>query len=68
MPRGEVPLEAVIQRLQSWEAHLLHGDTHRLRRRLFDQLVFSRDATVFDPPNPEMADFWRDALNEMELD
>jgi RNA-directed DNA polymerase len=66
--QGEVPLEAVIQRLQSWEAHLLHGDTHRLRRRLFDQLVFSRDATVFDPPNPEMADFWRDALNEMELD
>jgi retron-type reverse transcriptase len=29
---GQVSLESVIQRLQSWEAHLMHGDTHRLRR------------------------------------
>ena len=31
-----------MQRLQSWEAHLLHGDTHRLRRKLFDYWVFVR--------------------------
>jgi len=43
---GELPLSGLIQRLQSWEAHLLHGNTHRLRRRLFDQLVFN------PPPEP----------------
>jgi hypothetical protein len=37
---GELSLKDLVQRLQSWEAHLLHGDTHRLRRRLFDDLVF----------------------------
>lgn len=37
---GELSLKELVQRLQSWEAHLLHGDTHRLRRRLFDDLVF----------------------------
>ncbi|MDX2216863.1 MAG: RNA-directed DNA polymerase [Oculatellaceae cyanobacterium bins.114] len=43
---GELSLSDIVQRLQSWEAHLLHGDTHRLRRRLFDQLVFT------PPPEP----------------
>lgn len=43
---GELTLPDLIQRLQSWEAHLLHGDTHRLRRRLFDQLIFT------PPPEP----------------
>jgi RNA-directed DNA polymerase len=38
---GEIPLSDVVQRLRSWEAHLRHGDTHRLRRRVFDQLVFT---------------------------
>ncbi|MEM6838614.1 MAG: RNA-directed DNA polymerase [Cyanobacteria bacterium P01_C01_bin.120] len=37
---GEISLEPLIQRLQSWEAHLLHGDTYRLRRNIFDTTVF----------------------------
>jgi retron-type reverse transcriptase len=43
---GNLSLSDLVQRLQSWEAHLLHGDTHRLRRRLFNQLVFT------PPPHP----------------
>lgn len=39
---GHTDLAGVIQRLQSWEAHLKHGDTHHLRRQIFDSLVFSR--------------------------
>lgn len=39
---GDVALEQWVQRIQSWEAHLLHGDTHRLRRSIFDRLIFSR--------------------------
>ncbi|NJL39792.1 MAG: RNA-directed DNA polymerase [Leptolyngbyaceae cyanobacterium RM1_406_9] len=42
----KLSLSELVQRLQSWEAHLLHGDTHRLRRRLFDQLIFT------PPPEP----------------
>lgn len=37
---GLISLDDVIQRLRSWEAHLLHGDTYRLRRRIFDTVVF----------------------------
>jgi RNA-directed DNA polymerase len=40
--RGRVGLKDLIQRLQSWEAHLMHGDTYRLRRRLFDHYRFVR--------------------------
>lgn len=40
--RGTLPLSDLIQRLQSWEAHLLHGDTWKLRRCIFDSLVFTR--------------------------
>lgn len=40
---GELPLSALVQRLRSWEAHLLHGDTHRLRRQVFDSTVFRRN-------------------------
>lgn len=43
---GELSLPDLVQLLQSWEAHLLHGDTQRLRQRLFDQLVF------IPPPEP----------------
>jgi len=43
---GDLSLRELVQRLQSWEAHLKHGDTHRLRRRLFDQLIFH------PPPEP----------------
>ena len=37
---GLISLDEVIQRLRSWEAHLLHGDTYHLRRRIFDTVVF----------------------------
>ena len=37
---GWLSLVDLVQRLQSWEAHLLNGDTQRLRRNIFDQLVF----------------------------
>lgn len=39
---GEIDLEPLVQRLQSWEAHLKHGDTYRLRRKVFDHHVFVR--------------------------
>lgn len=39
---GDISLDEVIQRLQSWEAHLQHGDTWRLRRRFFDDFIFQR--------------------------
>ncbi|MEM9005709.1 MAG: reverse transcriptase domain-containing protein [Cyanobacteria bacterium P01_F01_bin.86] len=39
---GKTTLKPLVQRLQSWEAHLKHGDTHRLRRYIFDATVFSR--------------------------
>ena len=39
---GQIDLAALVQRLQSWEAHLKHGDTHRLRRHIFDATVFQR--------------------------
>ena len=42
--QGEIELHPLIQRLQSWEAHLLHGDTHRLRRKIFDRYTFSLSA------------------------
>lgn len=37
---GLITLKPLVQRLQSWEAHLMHGDTHRLRRKLFDAYPF----------------------------
>jgi RNA-directed DNA polymerase len=33
---GDIDLDQLVQRIRSWEAHLLHGDTYRLRRKLFD--------------------------------
>jgi len=41
---GSLSLADLIQRLRSWEAHLLHGDTQRLRRDIFDKLVFKPPA------------------------
>lgn len=38
--RGEIEMEEVVRRLQSWEAHLKHGDTYRLRRQIFESLSF----------------------------
>jgi RNA-directed DNA polymerase len=43
---GELTLPALTQRLQSWEAHLLHGDTYHLRRDIFNRTVFH------PPPEP----------------
>lgn len=40
---GNITLKPLVQRLRSWEAHLTHGDTHRLRRRLFDAYAFRRN-------------------------
>lgn len=43
----QIDLPALVQRLRSWEAHLMHGDTHRLRRHIFDETVFQRmDAAI----------------------
>ncbi|MEN8444375.1 MAG: hypothetical protein ABG776_05110 [Cyanobacteria bacterium J06555_13] len=38
----EIDLDVLVQRLRSWKAHLLNGDTHRLRRKIFDYWVFVR--------------------------
>ncbi len=38
--QGLVSLSDLAQQLQSWEAHLMHGDTYQLRRDIFDQLIF----------------------------
>ena len=38
----KVDIPDIIQCLQSWEAHLKHGDTYQLRKQVFDSLVFSR--------------------------
>lgn len=47
---GRIDLSALTQRLRSWEAHLNHGDTHRLQRRIFDAAVFQRSADRPMPP------------------
>ena len=43
---GQQSLTEVVQRLRSWEAHLMHGDTQRLRRDIFERLIFH------PPPEP----------------
>jgi retron-type reverse transcriptase len=43
---GEIDLKPLVQRLQSWEAHLKHGDTYRLRREVFDYWVFVREEEI----------------------
>ncbi|MGF1493947.1 MAG: hypothetical protein ACFBSC_16135 [Microcoleaceae cyanobacterium] len=39
---GYLSLDKLTQRMQSWEAHLRHGDTYKLRRYIFDYYVFCR--------------------------
>jgi retron-type reverse transcriptase len=39
---GKITIERVIQSLQSWDAHLKHGNTYRLRKVIFDRWSFSR--------------------------
>jgi RNA-directed DNA polymerase len=36
-----ISLKQLSQRLQSWEAHLKHGDTYKLRKNIFDYWIFS---------------------------
>ena len=43
---GMLSLDQLKQCLQSWEAHLRHGNTHHLRRHIFEQTVFNRTANV----------------------
>ena len=39
---GQISLEKLVQSLQSWEAHLMHGNTYRLRRDIFETWTFQR--------------------------
>ncbi|MFZ4667530.1 MAG: reverse transcriptase domain-containing protein [Prochlorotrichaceae cyanobacterium] len=39
---GRLDLSPLIQRLQSWEAHLRHGNTYRLRQKIWASLKFVR--------------------------
>ena len=41
--RGQISCQQLTQSLQSWGAHLKHGDTSRLRQDIFDALIFSKD-------------------------
>lgn len=46
---GQISLEKLIQRIQSWEAHLKHGDTYQLRKNIFNTWTFSRsDCPIWD--------------------
>jgi len=39
---GAITLSEIQQSLQSWAAHLKHGDTHQLRNQIFSSLIFVR--------------------------
>lgn len=41
--QGNIDLNQVSQSITSWIAHLEHGDTWELRKKIFNSLVFSRD-------------------------
>ena len=45
---GDITLGPLVQRLQSWEAHLKHGDTYRLRQKVFDRHTFIREDEITD--------------------
>jgi retron-type reverse transcriptase len=40
---GKISLEDIEKSLNSWKAHLEHGDTWRLREKIFSSLTFVRD-------------------------
>ena len=44
---GEISLNDLIQRMRSWEAHLKHGDTYRLRQNIFEHWKFQREPWEF---------------------
>lgn len=39
--QGLISLKQLSQRLQSWEAHLKHGSTYKLRKNIFDYWIFT---------------------------
>ena len=41
--QGRIELEKVNQALQSWFAHLEHGDTWQLRQQIFTSLTWLRE-------------------------
>jgi retron-type reverse transcriptase len=40
---GKISSEKVSQSIQSWFAHLEHGDTRQLRQKIFATLVWTRE-------------------------
>lgn len=40
--QGNIDIQDIKQSLNSWEAHLKHGDTWQLRQQIFNSLVFTR--------------------------
>ena len=40
---GLLDIDEITQSIRSWVAHLEHGDTWRLREKIFSSLVFSRN-------------------------
>ena len=40
--QGNIDIQDIKRSLNSWSAHLKHGDTWRLRQQIFDSLVFTR--------------------------
>lgn len=40
--RGEIEWKEVAERVQAWNAHAAHGDTWKLRERIFSQYPFLR--------------------------
>jgi hypothetical protein len=41
--QGKIELEKVSQSIQSWFAHLEHGDTWQLRQQIFTTLAWTRE-------------------------
>ncbi len=39
--KGKISWQKVVERLQSWSAHLQHGDTYNLRQDIFSQYTFT---------------------------
>lgn len=41
--QGKIEFQDVHCSVQSWVAHLTHGDTWRLRQKIFTSVVFARE-------------------------
>jgi retron-type reverse transcriptase len=44
--RGEIEWEQIRPRVEAWIAHASHGDTWRLRERIFSEIAFSRGSVT----------------------